>query len=103
MNIKQARKARNWTQDQLAQTIGTTQQTINRWESGQTEPKVSDLRKISNALGITLSFLLGLDEIGESESLSTDEKKLIEYFRQLPPSGKHAVLTGLKDYANSQS
>ena len=102
MNIRQARKARNWTQEQLAQTIGTTQQTINRWESGQTEPKVSDLRKISNALGITLSFLLGLDEIEESESLSTDEKKLIEYFRQLPPKGKQAVMTGLQDYANNQ-
>lgn len=103
MNIRQARKARNWTQEQLAQAIGTTQQTINRWESGQTEPKVSDLQKISNALGITLSFLLGLDEIEESESLSTDERKLIEYFRQLTPKGKHAVMVGLQEYVSEQS
>ena len=102
MNIRQARKARGWTQEQLASAIGTTQQTINRWESGQTEPKVSDLRKISNALGITLSFLLGLDEIGESESLSDSEKELIGYFRQLSPRGKHAVLIGLCDFANNQ-
>ena len=102
MNIRQARKARNWTQEQLAGSIGTTQQTINRWESGQTEPKISDLKKISNALGITLSFLLGLDEIEESENLTEDERELVGYFRQLPPNGKHAVLAGLKDFASKQ-
>lgn len=98
MNIRQARKARNWTQEQLAEAVGTTQQTINRWESGNTEPKVSDLKKISSALGITLSFLLGIDEVGESEILSNDEKKLILYFRQLSLKTKQAVLSGFGSY-----
>ena len=102
MNIRQARKARNWTQEQLASAIGTTQQTINRWESGQTEPKVSDLRKISNALGITLTFLLGLDDVSESQTLSDSENELIELFRKLTPNGKHAVLVGLRDFVSNK-
>lgn len=98
MNIRQARKARNWTQEQLAESIGTTQQTINRWENGYTEPKVSDLRKISSALGITLSFLLGLGEVDESEVLSNDEKELIHYFRQLSPKARRSILLALNVY-----
>lgn len=100
MYIRQARKARNWTQEQLADAVGTTQQTINRWESGITEPKVSDLKKISSALGITLSFLLGIDEVSESAVLSQDEENLIVYFRQLSPRAKHALLVGLGEYLN---
>lgn len=102
MNIRQARKARNWTQEQLAESIGTTQQTINRWESGNTEPKVSDLKKISSALGITLSFLLGLDEESESVTLSDEEKELISRFRRLTPRAKRALLVGLREYVNEQ-
>lgn len=98
MNIRQARKARNWTQEQLAEAVGTTQQTINRWESGITEPKVSDLKKISSALGITLSFLLDIDQVSESEILSSDERKLILYFRQLSPKAKRALLFGVKNF-----
>ena len=98
MNIRQARKARNWTQEQLAEAIGTTQQTINRWENGYTEPKLSDLHKISSALGITLSFLLGLEDVDESEVLSNDEKELICYFRQLSPKARRSILLALNAY-----
>lgn len=98
MNIRQARKARNWTQEQLAESIGTTQQTINRWENGYTEPKLSDLRKISSALGITLSFLLGLGDVDESEVLSNEEKELIRYFRKLSPKARRSMLLALNAY-----
>ena len=96
--ILQARKARGWTQKQLAESINTTQQTIDRWERGITEPKVSDLQRISNALGITLSFLLGIDETEQEEQLFDNERELLSLYRQLSPKAKDALIAGLKAY-----
>lgn len=102
MRIAEAREARGWTQEQLAEAVGTTQQTIQRWESGHTDPKVSNVKKISNALGITMSFILNIDDEKESETLSADEHEMVVLFRKLPPSGQHALLVGLRDYAQKQ-
>ncbi len=102
MRIAEAREARGWTQEQLAAAIGTTQQTIQRWESGHTEPKVSNVEKISSALGITLSFILDIDNDKDSETLSNDERELLACYRSLSTKGKHAVLVGLRDFVNGQ-
>lgn len=101
LRIKEAREARGWTQERLAEAINTTQQTIQRWESGQTDVKSNQLKEISKALGITVSFIMGLDnENGANEVFSDDEHELIELYRSLPPKGKHAVIVGLRDFAN---
>ena len=102
LRISEARKARGFTQEQLALEVGTTQQTIQRWESGQTDPKASDVARISNALGITVSFIMGVDNEQENAPITDDERALIELFRMLPPKGKHAVLVGLRDFAQKQ-
>ena len=102
LRISEARKARGFKQEQLALEVGTTQQTIQRWESGQTDPKASDVARISNALGITVSFIMGVDNEQENAPITDDERELIELFRMLPPKGKHAVLVGLRDFAQNQ-
>ncbi len=35
-NIRRLRRAINWTQDDLADRLGTTAQSVSRWESGLT-------------------------------------------------------------------
>ena len=98
--IAEARELRGWTQEQLAASIGTTQQTIQRWESGQTEPKLSSIKKISKALGITLSFIINITDESESEVLSDDEHEVIFAYRSLAQNGKRALLAGLREYVN---
>lgn len=60
--IAEARKAIGMSQLGLASAIGTTQQQIAKWESGKVDPRVSSLVKIADALDVTLSYLLGLDD-----------------------------------------
>lgn len=92
LRIKEAREARGWTQEQLAAEMNTTQQTIQRWESGQTDPKASVIKEISRVLGITVSFIMNIEDEGnEVEGLSTDERKLLKYYRQLPNDRKRMV------------
>ena len=94
LRIGEAREARGWTQEQLAQAIGTTQQTIQRWESGQTDPQVSKVEAISKTLGITMSFLLGIDSNGnESKNqFSASEQALVEYFRAMNPEYRDVLM-----------
>lgn len=60
--IAEARIAKGWSQQKLAEMIGTTQQQIARYESGNNDVKASVLIKLSGALDVTLSYLLGLKD-----------------------------------------
>ena len=83
LRIKEAREARGWTQERLAVEMNTTQQTIQRWETGQTDPKASVIKEISKLLGVTVSFIMNVNETETSvSSLSSDEKQLISNYRK---------------------
>lgn len=43
------------TQEELAQKMGTTANTISRWESGVYRPSVEDLHKLSKVFGVSIS------------------------------------------------
>lgn len=56
--IKEARKARNCTQDQLAQKIGLTRTYINLIESGKKEPAERTIKDICRELKISEEWML---------------------------------------------
>lgn len=49
--LKQLRLARGLTQQELAEKVGTTQQSIARWEKDAAQPRAESLAKLSAALG----------------------------------------------------
>ena len=57
--IKEARKAKGLKRKELAEKIGTTPQTICRYEADGRRPKVDAMLKIAEALNIPMSELLG--------------------------------------------
>lgn len=59
--IAEARIAKGWSQQELAEKLDTTQQTIQRYESGARDIKSSVLIKLSSVLGVTISYLLGME------------------------------------------
>ena len=56
--IIDARTKRGMSQETLAQKIGTKQSAIARLESGNVNPSVSFLEKVSHGLGLTLKIQL---------------------------------------------
>ena len=70
--IAEARIAKGWTQSDLAKKVGTTQQQIARYESGENDVKASVLVSLSNALGVTIAYLLGMKDIQEPGSAMVD-------------------------------
>lgn len=57
-NIRLARLHRKLTQDELAQKVHTTRQTISNYETGRSRPDVEMLQQLADALSIELTELL---------------------------------------------
>ena len=85
--IEKLRNERGWSINYLAMESGLTQSTLNNLYSRKTEPKISTLRAICNAFGITLS-----EFFKEEES----EDELIRRVKSLSQENKQALLQILK-------
>lgn len=95
LRIQEAREARGWSQEKLANAIGTTQQTIQRWESGAVDPQISKVEAISGALGVTVSFLLGV----ETAAPAPDERELLSLYRRMEPDQRRMLMENARLYA----
>lgn len=56
--LKNYRKAKNLTQQELAEMIGVSDKTVSRWESDGGYPDVPTLAPLARALGVTVDDLL---------------------------------------------
>lgn len=57
-NIASSRKKVNLTQDQLAEKLGVSRQTISKWESNLAYPELPKIIKLSKVLNISCDELL---------------------------------------------
>lgn len=60
--IKLVRTEKNVTQTQLAEMLGKSLRTIQSYESGESRIFLDNITKISHVLGVTPSYLLGIEE-----------------------------------------
>lgn len=60
-NIQKLRKEKKLSQDQLAEMINVTRQTISNWELGQTQPNTEQLKLLSKAFNVSVDELIGND------------------------------------------
>lgn len=74
-NIQSRRKICGLTQEQLAERVGVSRQTVAKWESGETVPDLANGLALSEALDTSLDALVNYDSHGTNLSL--------------PPRGKH--------------
>ena len=58
-NIKNLRKAKGLSQDELASKLNVVRQTISKWEKGLSVPDSEMLVTIAETLGTTVNVLLG--------------------------------------------
>lgn len=56
--IVEARRAKNLTQEQLAELLGVTRQSISRWEQNQAYPEMEKILRLSDILGVSCDYLL---------------------------------------------
>lgn len=57
ISLKAARVNANLTQRELAEALNVTVDTVLNWENGKSEPKLSQLKRISELSGIPMDFI----------------------------------------------
>ena len=57
-NLKNLRKMKNLSQQDLAKILNVSFKTISHWEMGYTEPSIALLIKIKDALAVSFEELL---------------------------------------------
>ncbi len=70
-NLKKQRKLRELTQEQLADILGVSFQSVSKWERGEVYPDIEMLPTIANCFGITVDELLGMEGIRSSSEVKT--------------------------------
>ena len=75
-NIKSLRKLKDITQEQLAEMLNVSCQSVSRWELGVCYPDMELLPVMAQIFETTVDKLLGVDDITES-------KKVDEYLLSL--------------------
>ena len=61
-NLKTARERKGLSQKEVAEKIGVAKSTYSLYESGNREPNVQTIKKISDVLSVSVDTLLGLDD-----------------------------------------
>lgn len=103
-NLRKLRTFRGISQQQLADVIGTSQQSINQYENHSVEPDISTLAKLADYFDITIDYLVGhvpcpaQDSTVEELELTKPEIALIYNYRNLSKDEKSSVQLIIKNY-----
>lgn len=66
------RKKAGWSQEELAEQLGVTRQSVSKWEGAQSVPDIDKILQMSRLFGVTTDYLLK-DNQGEPEYTPDDE------------------------------
>ena len=58
-NLQRLRKARGLSQDEVAQKLYLSRQSVSKWENNQAEPGVENLKVLARLYGVTIDELVG--------------------------------------------
>ena len=90
--LKQARKQKGMTQQDLAKTIGVSVGSVKKWEQDIVDPNTATLISIAVALNVSLDYLFGNDAAPDLVMVADgDIKRIIEVVEGLPESHRQAL------------
>ncbi len=81
-NIKRIRKENNLSQEQLAEKLGVSRQSVSKWESGQSYPEMDKMLKICDMFNYNINELLNenVKEVKEEKQSKNNFNKYVEDF-----------------------
>jgi len=70
--LKKLRKENNLSQEQLAETLGLSRQSISKWEQGTSTPDIDNFVKLSEIYKVSIDSLLKGEEDKTNTAISAD-------------------------------
>lgn len=103
-NLKALRAERNISQQHLADIIGVSQQSINKYENHNIEPDINTLKLLSDYFETSIDYLVGNTDIKHKiepvfgAELNEEELDLISDYRKLSKSEKESITAVIANY-----
>ena len=103
-NLRKLRENAAISQKQLAEIIGVSQQSINKYENHNIEPDIETLIRIADYFDTTVDYLIGRhDRYDKADNnavyeLSGQEFAVVSKFRNLTHKQKKCVITVIDSY-----
>ena len=106
--IRELRNLMNLSQSELAKVLGCNQTAVGKYERGELEPNIQTLITLSKFFQVSVGYLLAVeDDLGNittstlspGETLSADEKTMLNSFRNLGPFEREAILIQIQALA----
>ena len=96
-NLKELRRYRKINQTKLSNYLGYGYTAIANYESGRNEPSIDDLIKIADYFGVTVDFLVGIEEEQKKgKGLNIDEAELLNRYRRHSNDGRESMIQLLR-------
>ena len=93
MIIKKLRKEINITQKELAQKLNINQSVMNKYENGQIEPSIDNLKKIADFFNISIDSLVEHEtDMLDRKFLNANKNKIIDIVLGLTPDEENKMI-----------
>lgn len=96
LSIKGYRKLKGYTQEELAEKVDVTLNTIGLWENGKSFLEYPNLQKLCKALEISEEDLFGF--AGKSSKSKTPYNEIVELSKKLTPSQQQQLIEIIKTF-----
>lgn len=93
--IAEERKAKKYTQRELADKLSISDETISKWERGNGFPEVSLLLPLCNELEITVNELLSGERLQAMDYKKKAEENMVNLVKEAQESKKKLVLSAM--------
>lgn len=91
--IRDVRRERGWTQDQLASAVGVSRSAVAQWETGRAGQVTTNLTRIAEVLQVGVEHLMyGDDKRAPAEAGTGDELALLRLYRECSSDDKQLLL-----------
>jgi len=92
--LKELRKEKNLTQENLAEQFNVSSRTISRWETGINMPDISMLIEIADFYNVSIPEIINGERKGENMDQETRDTaiKMAEYSQNEVKTGKQKVI-----------
>lgn len=80
-NLKKYRALKNLTQEDVAEYLGITPQSVSKWERGESYPDITFLPALANIFETSIDLLIGMDTIRTEQTRYNIHKTAVEFQR----------------------
>ena len=101
--IKELRKKRGITQEQLAESVGVSFQAVSKWENGIALPDITLAPILASYFGVSMDTLFDFSLAEIEKDARSIARKSVKYREENPEEGRKIIEEGLKKYPGNDT